>query len=299
MRRSTLAFLLLLTLVLSAAAKPKLPMLVQTDWLEAHMGDTDIVVLYIGVNRTAYDAAHIPDARFMPVSDLAATRNGIPNQLPTPAAMKAAFEKVGVGDKSLVILMGDAGGLFAARAWFALDYLGHANKIALLDGGLEKWKAEHRPLVATETSVTPGSLTIKPNPAMLVALPAMKEIVAARQAVLIDARPPAEFSGSTPGDGVPRGGHLPGAQNVFWVDNLVSISNPVLKPVAEMQKKYEAAGVKRGRKLIVYCRTGVQASHDYFTLKLLGFQPVLYEGSFFEWSNAPGTAVETAPTTAR
>jgi thiosulfate/3-mercaptopyruvate sulfurtransferase len=183
-------------------------------------------------------------------------------------------------------------GLFAARAYYALDYLGRGNRVTLLDGGLEKWKAEHRNLSIDVPAAKVGRLNVKPRPGLVVDLAAMKQMVADKSTTLIDARPPDEYSGAKPGDGVQRGGHIPGAKNVFWMDNLVSKDNPTLKPVSELQAAYTAAGVKRGAKLVVYCRTGLQASHDYFTLKLLGFNPVLYEGSFFEWSNAPGTPVE-------
>ena len=278
----------------AAASQPTAQMLVQTNWLAEHLNDPEIVILHIGASKASYDAGHIPGARFLPMSDLAITRNGIPNQLPEIDALKASFELAGVDSKSRVVLYGDVSGLFAARAYFALDYLGHGNRAALLDGGLEKWKAEHRNLSTAVPAAKVGRLSVKARPGLIVDLPAMKQIVAHRQATLIDARPPDEYSGARTGGGVPRGGHIPGARNVFWMDNLVSVNNPTLKPVSEMQAKYAAVGVKSGAKLVVYCRTGVQASHDYFTLKLLGFSPVLYEGSFFEWSNAPGTAVETS-----
>ncbi len=137
-------------------------------------------------------------------------------------------------------------------------------------------------------------MTVKVRPELVVGLPAMKQIVDGKKTTLIDARPPNEYSGAATGGGVPRAGHIPGAKNVFWVDNLKSKDNPVLKPAPEMRAKYAAAGVVRGKNVVVYCRSGIQASHDYFTLKLLGFSPVLYEGSFLEWSNAPGTRVETS-----
>jgi len=269
-------------------------LLVQTGWLAAHLNDSNVVVLHVAPNRTSYDAGHISGARFLPLSDVAVTRNGIPNQLPTVDAMKIAFERVGVGDKSRVVIYGDMSGLFAARAYFALDYLGHGNHAALLDGGLEKWKAEHREVSTAAPAFKAVNLTVKARPELVADLAAMKQIVAGNKTTLIDARPPDEYSGTKAGDGVPRAGHIPGAKNVFWMDNLASKDNPVLKPAPEMLAKYEAAGVKRGKNVVVYCRTGVQASHDYFTLKLLGFNPVLYEGSFFEWSNAPGTPIETS-----
>jgi thiosulfate/3-mercaptopyruvate sulfurtransferase len=269
-------------------------LLVQTGWLAAHLNDSNVVVLHVAPNRTSYDAGHISGARFLPLSDVAVTRNGIPNQLPTVDAMKIAFERVGVGDKSRVVIYGDMSGLFAARAYFALDYLGHGTHAALLDGGLEKWKAEHRNLSTAVPASKSVTLKVKARPELVADLSAMKQIVAGNKTTLIDARPPDEYSGTKAGDGVPRAGHIPGAKNVFWMENLASKDNPVLKPAPEMLAKYEAAGVKRGKNVVVYCRTGVQASHDYFTLKLLGFNPVLYEGSFFEWSNAPGTPIKTS-----
>jgi thiosulfate/3-mercaptopyruvate sulfurtransferase len=274
-------------------------MLVQTDWLAAHFKDPNVVIIHVGPSRAAYDAGHIPGARFLPVSDIAVPRNGVPNQLPAAEALKAAFERVGVSNKSQVVLYSDMLGLFAARAYFALDYLGQGNHAALLDGGLEKWKAEHREISTAAPAIQAGRLTVQAQPQLIADLSAMRQIVADKKAALIDARPPDEYSGAKPGDGVPRGGHIPGAKNVFWIDNLASKDNPVLKPLPEMQAKYEAAGVKRGQRVVVYCRTGIQASHDYFTLKLLGYSPVLYDGSFFEWSNAPGTAVETGTTGSR
>lgn len=284
--------LLVVAGVANAASQPASTMLTQTNWLAAHLNDPEIVILHVGAGKASYDAGHIPGARYMPLSDVAVTRNGIPNQLPAIEALKTSFEQAGVSSKSRVVLYGDMSGLLAARAYMALDYLGNANRATLLDGGLEKWKAEHLNLSTAVPTAKVGKLNVKARPDLVVGLAAMKQIVADNKATLIDARPSDEFSGVKPGDGVPRGGHIPGAKNVFWMDNLVSKDNPILKPASEMQAKYAAASVKRGAKLVVYCRTGVQASHDYFTLKLLGFSPVLYEGSFFEWSNAPGTPIE-------
>jgi thiosulfate/3-mercaptopyruvate sulfurtransferase len=296
--KTLIATLICLVLIVSGPANATglqtgSKLLVQTDWLAAHLNDTKVVVLYVARNRASYDAGHIPGAHFLPLSDVAVTRNGLPNQLPTVDAMKVAFARAGVGDKSRVVIYGDMSGLFAARAYFALDYLGHGNHAAVLDGGLEKWKAEHREVSTAAPAFKAVHLTVKVRPELVANLAAMKQIVADKKSTLIDARPPDEYSGAKAGDGVPQGGHILGAKNVFWMDNLASKDNPVLKPTPEMLSKYEAAGVKRGKNVVVYCRTGVQASHDYFTLKLLGFKPVLYEGSFIEWSNAPETPVET------
>jgi thiosulfate/3-mercaptopyruvate sulfurtransferase len=200
-----------------------------------------------------------------------------------------------VGDEARIVLYGDNSGLSAARAYFTLDYLGHGERAALLDGGLEKWQAERR-VTSTETpEVKPARFTPR-VPSAVVGFDVVGDLswaaanLSAPNVALVDARPAEEYTGEKPSDGVPRGGHIPGAANVFWMQNVVSRENPVMRPVAELRKLYVAAGATAGRKVVTYCRTGGQASHSYFTAKYLGYDVVMYDGPFFEWSNAEGTA---------
>ena len=117
-------------------------MLVQTSWLAAHLADKNLVILHVGTDRNSYDACTYPRSAFPRVERDCGTRNGIPNELPPVNDLKNTFERLGVGDHSRVVLYGDMLGLFAARAYFTLDYLGHGSSTALLDGGLEKWSRE-------------------------------------------------------------------------------------------------------------------------------------------------------------
>jgi thiosulfate/3-mercaptopyruvate sulfurtransferase len=294
--RILFCLLLSAALVSGAAAAPgaSAGMVVQSEWLAVHLADKNLVVLHVGQDRSSYDAGHIPGARFLALSDIAVSRNGIPNELPPANDLKQTLERLGIGDDSRVVLYGDTLGLYAARAYFTFDYLGRGKKVALLDGGLAKWKTEGRAITQdVAAACKPGLLTVKPNPKLIVELPALKRIVAGKRLPLIDARPAADYSGAKPAEGIARSGHIAGARNVFWIDNLVSKENPVLKPLPEIRAKYQAAGVKPGGKAIVYCRTGIQAAHDYFTLKLAGFRPMLYDASFIEWGNAAGTQIET------
>jgi 3-mercaptopyruvate sulfurtransferase SseA len=87
--------------------------------------------------------------------------------------------------------------------------------------------------------------------------------------------------------------HIPGAANVFWMGNVESKENPVLLPPAELRRLYASAGVAPARKVVTYCRTGGQAAHAYFTLKYLGYDVTMYDGSFFEWSQTEGAPVVT------
>ena len=107
---------------------------------------------------------------------------------------------------------------------------------------------------------------------------------------LIDARPAKQYTGEDAG-GLSRAGHIPGAASLYWMQQLVSPENPVLKPVAELRKLYEEAGVKPGQLVVTYCRSGMQASHTYFTAKYLGYDVTLYDGSFGEWVSVEGTEV--------
>jgi len=277
--------------VSQAKADSTAEMLVQTDWVAAHLNDPGLVVLHVGVDRAAYDGGHISGARFVPWSDITVTRNNVPNQLPAVDVLKTAFELLGVGDQSRVVVYGDTP-LLAAHTYFALDYLGHASQ-ALLDGGLEKWKAEKRLVSKVQPEAKAGVLTVKAHPELLVDMAGVQKMVAEKKVPLIDGRPPEQYSGVNSGGGIKRGGHIPGAKNVWWIETLVSKDNPVLKPVADIRALYQAAGAKLGEEVLVYCRTGPIAMHEYFTLKLAGFHPLLYNGSFMEWSNATGTAVET------
>ena len=260
-------------------------MLVTTDWLAAHLHDPDLVLLSVGGTPEFYDKGHIPGARQILLSEIAVTRNGIPNELPEEAALGEVFAKAGVSNGSHIVLYGERFNLLAARAYFTLDYLGIADHAALLDGGLEKWRAEKRPL-STETPKPNNAvgLGVHPRHEILIDTAAMRELAQRKSAALIDARPTKEFTGEQLSEDVQKRGHIPGASSLFWMDMLVSRENPVLKPEAELRKMYRDAQAAPGRPLVTYCRTGMQSSFDYFVAKYLGYEPAMYDASFYEWS---------------
>lgn len=273
-------------------------MLVSTDELAASLRDGTTKVIHIARDRTAYQAGHIPGARFVAWGEITATRNGIPNELPPVETLQRLFERIGIGDSGRLVLYGDQFGLSAARLYFTLDYLGHGARAALLDGGLEKWKAEERRTTALATDPKPEKFTPLPRPRSVTSLDVVRDLswtaehLEKPNVALIDARPAEEYSGAKPGEGVPRGGHIPGAANIFWMHHLVSRENPVMRPTDELRRLYKEAGAAPGQTVVTYCRTGGQAAHAYFTAKLLGHPVVMYDGSFIEWSNTADTPVE-------
>jgi thiosulfate/3-mercaptopyruvate sulfurtransferase len=185
--------------------------------------------------------------------------------------------------------------MLAARVYFTLDYLGHGDRAALLDGGIEKWKAEKRIVETQPVKTDPDKFNPRPRPQIIAGLEAMRDIsslvakVTGASVAIIDARPEEQYIGNQ----TPRGGHIPGAASVYWMNHLVSRENPEMKPLSELSKLYESAGLKAGQKVVTYCNTGMQASHAYFALKYLGYDVTMYDGSFSEWSKAEGAPVAT------
>ena len=288
--------------VMAQPAKPasvRANLLVSTDWLAKNLTQPKMALLHVGQTRKNYDAGHIPGARFLLYTDLITAREGVVNELPSVEKLQQLFAQLGVNDDSRVILYCDVQGLLAARTYFTLDYLGAGNQAALLDGGLEKWKAEKREVTTTMPEIKAGKFTPRLNPKVVVQRDFVKDVswlsvnAATNETRLLDARPADAYDGSKPRQDMPQNGHIPGAGNVYWVDTLQSKELPALKPVAELRQMYQAAGLAPGNKVVTYCWIGMMASHGYFTLKYLGYDVAMYDGSFTEWAKSEGTTVVT------
>ncbi|MCU0238932.1 MAG: sulfurtransferase [Pyrinomonadaceae bacterium] len=294
----TLILIILVFSSISLAQKTNKEMLVSTDWLAKNL--SKVVVLHVASKKETYDAGHIPNARFLAYSEITTTRNGTPNELASVEHLQKVFTKIGVGNTKKIVLYGDLSGLQAARTFFTLDYLGQGNRIAILDGGLEKWKAEKREVSTNNVEPISEIFTPKINAKSVISIDTVRDVSWSvvnqnpSNFVLIDARPKEEYTGEKSGDGVIRAGHIPGAYSVFWLqNNLVSRENPVLKTEKELRQTYQNIGVTADKTIVVYCRTGGQASHTYFTLRYLGYNVMMYDGSYFDWNKQPDTPIIT------
>jgi thiosulfate/3-mercaptopyruvate sulfurtransferase len=244
---------------------------------------------YLGKKRGAdeYVAGHLPGAVFVDLdaalaSAPASAPNGGPGRHPLPSAdaFERAMRAAGVNDASTVVAYDDAGGSIAARAWWLLRHFGH-EKVAVLDGGIDAWKKIGGALSTRAPSTAPGDFHAK-TPA--------RENVLDRDAVaralksgalVIDARARERYRGDTePVDARP--GHIPGAANAPWSENLadgIFLSKP------QLAEKYRALGAGAGREVIAYCGSGVTACHDLLALELAGISGAkLYEGSWSDWA---------------
>jgi len=264
-------------------------MLVSTAWLQDHLKDPDVVVLFVAQNRQQFDEGHIPGARFIRLDELVDQGASVHNELPPLADLQALFEDVGITDTSRIVLYGDGGGVFAARAYFTLDYIGLGERAVLLDGGMEKWRAEARPVSQHEDRSGKGQITPHPRLDLVITTAEMRDLSYLAQHTpdyaILDARPAAEFVGLRRSEGVKKAGHIRGAVGLYW-KNLVREKGSEFLSRDELEKAFEDAGVRSGQTVITYCRTGMQSSVLYFVAKYLGHKTAMYDGSVFEWVQA-------------
>ncbi len=256
---------------------------VSTEWLAAHVDYPQVVTVHVGNDREAWAGAHVAKQAFVPFGSIVVGSMETGFELPAMDELRGVFEAAGVSDGKIVVLTGDMEGLMASRAFYSLEALGLAGSVAVLDGGLTQWIEEDRAVSDVAEEPVVGTITAKPNTGMIVDADQVMEMLGNAAFQLVDARPAAEFSGETPGLSIERGGHIPGAVNVFWKDTLVKKDRPLLMSVSEIERVYQAAGVPEKATIVAYCRTGVQASFGYLLGRMQGREVLIYDGSYIDW----------------
>ena len=243
--------------------------------------------------RADYGAGHIPNAQFahldtnladhMPASD--GVFHGR-HPLPAIDAFIATLRRWGVNDDSQVVAYDAQGGMFAARLWWMLRWAGH-EAVAVLDGGLPAWTALGLPLATDAPSPAPGNLTLRPA---LVRTVGASDILAQPQLKVLDARAPDRFRGENETLD-PVGGHIPGAANRFFKDNLLPDGR--FKPAAQLRSELSAL-VRDPASAVMQCGSGVTACHNLLALEVAGLPgAALYPGSWSEWCSDPSRPVAT------
>jgi thiosulfate/3-mercaptopyruvate sulfurtransferase len=234
-----------------------------------------------------YREGHIPAAIHLDLdTDLAAAAGAGRHPLPEPADCAARLGAAGIGDPHQVVVYDDLGGAIAARLWWMLRWLGH-DQVALLDGGLPRWLAEGRPLSREQPRPAPAKLTPHPRPQMVVDRAEVDRLRGDPTALILDARNPERYRGeSEPIDA--RAGHIPGALNAPYRDNLDGPPSDGFRPAADLRARYAALGAPAAETLVCYCGSGVTACHDLLALELAGIHGAkLYVGSWSDWSAQP------------
>ena len=244
-----------------------------------------------GDAKADYVAGHIPGAVHCDWSrDLSAPppASGYPRyMLLGPAEFARAMSRLGIGNDTQVIGYDAEGGHHAARLWVALRRYGHDN-MAVMEGGIQKWQREGRPLEPGEVTAKPASFVPHPRDGVLASKDEVLAAVRTGDPWLLDVRRDSEFTGEE--KRAARGGHIPGAVNILWKDALKD--DWMLKDADELEEFYTNAGFGPETSTVTYCQAGVRAAFTHLVLTALGHDDVrTYDGSWEEWGNDPALPI--------
>lgn len=271
--------------------------LCETDWVNDNLNNPDIKILEVDYDiENAYQEGHIPNAHMVwwrkDINDNS-TRDIINKQ-----QFEQLMSRLGVKKNDELLLYGDFNNWFAAFAFWVFKYFGH-EKIKIINGGRKKWESENRPYTKEEPpqnqSVYKASA---PDEGLRAYLEDVKRALPKQEVGLVDVRSAKEFKGEItappeyPMEHAQRGGHIPGAKNIPWVQALND--DGTFKSAEELEMLYHGQEITPDKHIITYCRIGERSSHTWFVLKyLLGYPSVKnYDGSWTEWGNMIGNPIE-------
>lgn len=241
--------------------------------------------------KDMYDKLHIESAFYLDLEkDLAGEpkKHGGRNPFPDVDVLAKKLGEIGVDHDKTVVFYDQGEGMFAARAWFLLHYMGHP-KVYVLDGGFKAWMAGGNPITNEPPEATPTTFKPKVNEDLVVHMQDVKEKTNSKDAILIDARSKDRYLGK--GEALDaRAGHIPGAKSFFWKN--VLDDNGKWKAIDKLEENFSK--LPKEEEIIVSCGSGISACPNVMALKMLGYENVkLYPGSFSDWISYEDNKLET------
>ena len=282
------------------ARAPQASPLVTPEWLAQNLGRRDVRVVDGSWHmpqlkrdaRAEFVEAHVPGAVFFDIDAIADPRTSLPHMLPRAAEFSRSVGRLGIGDRDRVIVYDSRGVVSAARVWWTFRAFGH-DAVAVLDGGLPRWRAEGRPVESGSAAPKPRRFTARLRRSLVRDLAGMRRNLTTRKAQVLDARSRGRFAGTEPEPRAGlRAGHIPRSLNLPY-DELYQKDGTLLPPDA-LRQKFEASGLDLDKPVVTSCGSGVTASVLALGLYAIGRPDVaVYDGSWTEWGGDGDTPIET------
>ncbi len=253
-------------------------LLADTQWLADHLRDPDLRIVDVTPPGTGYVLGHIPGAVFLNLADVfnGHTREFAHGMGPLDE-VTAILGRWGIAPDKPIVICDEIGGQRAAKLFWLLDYLGF-ERVALLEGGIERWMAEGRATTRLQPKIEPVTFHATPRSDRIATADWIAAQLSSDGMSVVDCRAPEEYAES----------HIPGARNWPWVQALTRRAYQAFRSADELKAEFAGLGATPDKEVVTYCVTAVRAAHTYFTLRLLGYDRVRnYEGSWTEWGARP------------
>ncbi|PYE36953.1 thiosulfate/3-mercaptopyruvate sulfurtransferase [Rhizobium sp. PP-F2F-G38] len=277
----------------------KSPFVVAGDWLQERLGGATLRIVdaswYLPAHKrdpkAEYAAGHIPGAIFFDHDALSDATTGLPHTLPAPESFAASVGALGIADTDTIVVYDGPGFFSAPRAWWMFRVMG-AKEVYVLDGGLDGWKSEGRPVTTETPPISPAVFTPTFDERAVTSFTEMTQIVGEGRRQIADARSLGRFTGeeAEPRAGM-RSGHMPGARSLPAGG---FAANGRFKSLPELQKLVADAGIDLDKPVVTSCGSGITAAIITLALQSLGHTDnTLYDGSWSEWGSRADTAIAT------